>query len=470
VKSAAHKAADRLGHGRTNQADVIVIGAGVAGLAAARALIEHGLDVVVLEARERIGGRVLTVRDAGFPDPIELGAEFVHGSAPELVELAPTAGLRIMDISGHRRRSVGKQMRLADDAWDRINRVMKRLDPHRTPDRSFADFLADEPGGASLAQDRAFTRRYVEGFHAADPKRIGERALADGGSPGDDRAERRIGRIIEGYDRVVQWLAAPLGDRVRLSTVVSHVRWKKRAVEVSCHALSGSSRETLSARAAVVSVPAGVLAAQPIDVGAIEFEPGLESKREPLARTAMGDVARVTMLLTERFWADEAYVKRVVTGEPRDLYRMSFLETNDAAPFPTWWTHYPSTTPLLVGWQGGPAARELLVRGRSFVEAEALKALAKRFHLSRASVDRLVTGMWFHDWTHDPFARGAYSYQTVGGADAPAEMARPIAGTLFFAGEATDVDGRTGTVHGAIATGQRAASQVLRSLTAHRRS
>src|SRR5262245_43959789 len=282
--------------------DVIVIGAGVAGLAAARALVEHGLDVTVLEARERIGGRVLTVRDAGFPDPIELGAEFVHGSAPELVELAPKAGLRIMDISGHRRRSRGRQLRLADDSWDRINHVMKRLDPRRTPDRSFAEFLAGDPGGPSQAQDRAYSRRYVEGFHAADPARIGERALADGGSPGDDLAERRISRIIEGYDRVVHWLAAPLGDRVRLSTVVSHVRWKRHAADVSCHALGGASRESLSARAVIVAVPVGVLSAPPGDVSAIEFEPELAAKRELLAGIAMGDVARVTLLLTDRFW------------------------------------------------------------------------------------------------------------------------------------------------------------------------
>ena len=70
-----------------------------------------------------------------------------------------------------------------------------------------------------------------------------------------------------------------------------------------------------------------------------------------------------------------------------------------------------------------------------------------------------------HDWTHDPFARGAYSYQTVGGDQAPAALARPLRGTVFFAGEASDTDGRTGTVHGAIATGRRAAEEVTRSLT-----
>ena len=80
----------------------------------------------------------------------------------------------------------------------------------------------------------------------------------------------------------------------------------------------------------------------------------------------------------------------------------------------------------------------------------------------------MVQGSWTHDWEHDLFSRGAYSYQMVGGVDAPAELARPLRGTLFFAGEATDPEGRTGTMHGAIATGERAAAEVARSLSATR--
>jgi monoamine oxidase len=76
----------------------------------------------------------------------------------------------------------------------------------------------------------------------------------------------------------------------------------------------------------------------------------------------------------------------------------------------------------------------------------------------------MVENVWTHDWEHDPFARGAYSYQRVGGADAPAALARPLKRTLFFAGESTGTDGGTGTVDAAIVTGRRAAAQVLRAL------
>jgi monoamine oxidase len=108
----------------------------------------------------------------------------------------------------------------------------------------------------------------------------------------------------------------------------------------------------------------------------------------------------------------------------------------------------------------------MLARGRAHTEECALRAMREVFHLSRARVNGLVEEVLCHDWTHDPFARGAYSYQAVGGHAAPSSLARPVASTLFFAGEAIDVGGRTGTVHGAIATGRRAAAQVLAALDA----
>jgi len=132
--------------------DVVIIGAGAAGLAAARALNDLDIDVVVLEARERIGGRVFTHRDRATPIPIELGAEFVHGSAPEVDGILADASLASVDISGGRWQVNGEQFRRADNFWDRIDRVMARLQPQRSPDRSFDAFLRTKPGGRRLAQ------------------------------------------------------------------------------------------------------------------------------------------------------------------------------------------------------------------------------------------------------------------------------------------------------------------------------
>jgi len=441
--------------------DVVVIGAGAAGLSAARALRAEGVDVVVLEARERIGGRIFTHHDRATPVPIELGAEFIHGSAPELNDVLAEAKLASCDISGRRWQVIGESLRPADDFWERIDRVLRRLDPKRRPDRSFQEFLDRKPGGRRLGRARALALQFVQGFHAADPTRISERALAEGGSPRGDVRERRIGRVLDGYDRVVEWLAAPLGDRVRTSAIVTKVRWAPGNVAVEVRHADGRPRPAVGARAAIITVPAGVLQAPAGEAGAIEFEPDLRHKRDALSHVAMGSVVRIVLRLSERFWASESYAKRIGN---EGLDTLSFLHTGDEQ-FPVWWTAYPVRAPVLVGWHGGPGAVELSRLASEQIEDAAIASLARQFGLPQRRVRGMVEAAWMHDWTHDPFARGAYSYQTVGGEQAPAALARPLRGTLFFAGEAADPEGRTGTVHGAIATGRRAAEEVTRSLT-----
>ena len=445
----------------SGKADVVVIGAGAAGLAAARRLHDAGIDVVVLEARERVGGRVFTHHDAGTPVPIELGAEFVHGSASPLDEILRDAGLAAVDISGRRWQVAGTQLRPLDDFWERLDKVMRRLDERRSPDRSFADFLATRPGGRRLAHDRRIAQQFVEGFHAADPARISERALASGGSPEGEVSERRLGRVLAGYDRVIEWLAAPLGNRIRRSAIVTRVRWAPGNVSVEARHPDGRARPSITARAAIVAVPAGVLKAPAGDVGAIEFDPELRTKREPLEQIAMGSVVRVVLRLSERFWATDWFAKQ--TGR-RDLDTLAFLHTGDEE-FPIWWTSYPVSAPVIVGWHGGPGASLLSQKASEEIEECAIQSLARQLSIGPRRMRSLVEGAWTHDWEHDPFSRGVYSYQTVGGADAPGVLARPLRGTLFFAGEATGSDDGTGTVHGAIATGHRAADEVRRSLT-----
>src|SRR5439155_13862958 len=136
--------------------------------------------------------------------PIELGAEFLHGDTPELDEAAREAKARRVDIAGRRWMGMHGDLRLMDDFWERLDRVMRRLDEEREPDRSFADALRGMKSASPT--DRQLAVQYVEGFHAADATLISEQSLADGGSPRDDVRERRIGRILDGYDSVVNWL------------------------------------------------------------------------------------------------------------------------------------------------------------------------------------------------------------------------------------------------------------------------
>jgi len=455
-----HTPPNHRSHKLMRRTDVVIIGAGAAGLAAARQLDEHDVDFVVVEARERLGGRVFTHRDGATPIPIELGAEFIHGSATDVDQILTHASIASVDISGRRWQAVGEQFRPLDDFWERLERVMSRLRKLRGPDRSFESFLEQKPGGRRLAQERRLTQQFVEGFHAAEPSKISARALAEGGSPEGEIRERRIGRVIDGYDRVIDWLAAPLGDRIRLSAIASRVRWAPGNVSVETMHPDGRTRPTVDGRAAIITVPLGVLKAPPGETGAIEFDPDLRAKLPALAQLEMGTVVRITLRLTERFWASEWYAK-VAKNEGLDT--MSFLHTHDEN-FPIWWTAYPVRAPIMVGWHGGPSARPLAQRAPEELEALAISALARQFGLGPRRMRDMVDAAWTHDWQHDPFSRGAYSYQAVGGVEAPAALARPLRGTLFFAGEAADAEGRTGTVHGAIASGRRAAAEVERSL------
>jgi monoamine oxidase len=166
----------------------------------------------------------------------------------------------------------------------------------------------------------------------------------------------------------------------------------------------------------------------------------------------MGHVQRIAVAL------DRPIVELLEEAQRERLYDVAFVHAR-GAPVPVWWTSYPLQTGLLIGWAGGPAASELGRRPDRLCEV-AVSALARSFGIDRRRIARHLIGTFSHDWARDPFARGAYSYPAVGGSDAARRLARPAGGTLFFAGEATDVEGRNATVHGAIASGERAAAQV----------
>jgi monoamine oxidase len=429
----------------------------VAGLAAAQRLHEHDIDVTVVEARDRIGGRIHTIRSSGLAVPIELGAEFIHGETPELNELARSAGLRSMDIAGRRWTSRNGRLRLMDNFWERLDRVMRRLRADRKPDRSFADALRSPTMRHVSGSDRKLATQYVEGFHAAYPSAISEVSLAEGGSPRGDVRERRIGRMIEGYDAIVNALAASARDRIQLGVVARTIRWKRGSVTIETRNAAGEPLPDVTADAAIVAVPLGVLQTAIRSPGAIEFDPPLFDLEKSIALLEMGHVRRVVLQLDEPFWMEERFAKRV--GDER-LDTLAFLHAMDDVDFPVWWTTYPVRAPLLVGWRGGPHALALAALGRDEIIDRAIASLATVLGMTRRTIASHVVSGFTHDWSNDPFARGAYSYTRVGGTKASSRLAQGVEKTILFAGEHADTEGRNGTVHGAIASGRAAADLI----------
>ena len=422
--------------GCDSEYDCAVLGAGIAGLAAARRLAEAGKRVLVLEARERVGGRLMTLYPDGEETPVELGAEFVHGRPPELLALLAEAGLEYYETSGEQMRYEDGVLRAAGEQDSGFFSLLGELRESQE-DQSFDAFLAARQAPAREAR-RA--RQYVEGFNAADAARIGTRGLARQQAAEDAIEGDRSARLRGGYTRLAEYLhdrVRAAGATVMLGAPVAALTWERGHVSVAT--VDGRVCE---ARAAVVALPLGVLQA-----GAVRFTPEPDAALDAARALASGPVQRLVLRFRHRFWAERA------PG-------MRFLFTSDQMPT-TWWTTEPHPSHLLTGWLGGPGA--LAVEPQALLDA-GLRSLEQIFSLLQGSLDAELLGWHSHDWQRDPFSMGAYSYVPVGAADAAQRLANGVESTLFFAGEHTDITGHPGTVHGALRSGLRAAEQVLAAL------
>lgn len=303
------------------------------------------------------------------------------------------------------------RIKLSVSSWERIDRVLGRAQRDSKSDRSFLEFLEDRPGGRRLARERTLAREFVQGFHTADPSRVSERAIADGGTI--SQMMRQTARVTGGYDRVTEPLAAPIRAAIRLSTVVKRMEWSRGNVL----AVASRNRAELAveAAAAIITVPLGVLRAPPDAEGAIAFEPSLpERTRSAIARLEMGSVVRVTLVLRERIWERDD-IGTLPDGKQLD--RLGYLHSPHGE-FNVWWTLFPMLEPVIVGWSGGPPANLLAAKGRDGVRDVALRELSSHLGWSRRRLAGVVLEVLLHDWEADPFSRGAYSHALVGCADA----------------------------------------------------
>ncbi len=428
---------------RTDTFDALVIGAGVAGLAAARTLADAGRRVALLEARNRVGGRIHTVHASQGGLPVELGAEFVHGLPQDLLDLIDEAGLTRFELDGDSRcvdpaRGVGPLGPCGDQhevhqLFDELGHAELAPD---APDLSFSEFVSQRK-----LSPEAVTRatNYVEGFNAADAQRISIRALEKQQAAEDAISADRLFRIVEGYARVPEYLLRRFreaGGELFRSMAVRSVAWEPGKVEVATE-----TGRVLRAKSAIVTLPLGVLQARQV---AFSPEPA-----EILALAdclVMGPAARVVYEFDSAFWKQFVVLKDV-----------SFVFAPEAIP-PTWWTTNPKPGSTLTGWIGGRKTERLDMHQLPELGLETLALLLG------STLDDLkshLLGRHIHDWLTDPHSLGAYTYVPKGAIDASGQLSLPVAQTLYFAGEHTDTTGHWGTVHGALRSGYRAARQLL---------
>jgi monoamine oxidase len=422
--------------------EVVIVGAGMAGLTAARALAETGVRVLVLEAQERIGGRILTQHVGG--EAIELGAEFIHGRPLELWALIDEAGLETYERGGSQICFKDGALASCGSEMAEVFEPLEKLEHFEGPDITFAEYLDREN---IPEEERGRLIGYVEGFNAADHRvvsaaSLGAQQKAEDASDGD-----RIYRLRGGSDQLPAYLGRRIveyGGTVKTGTPVKTIRWKPGHVEV---VTDGGS---FDAKKAVVTLPVGVLQSRSV---LISPEPQLVLTAAN--RLRMGQVCRFTLLFREQFW-------KALSPQP-EMSEASFLYSFSETP-PVWWTPHPEASNSITGWVGGPRSQALAGMSADELGHHACATLARIFGLEQDHVRGLLLGCYTHDWQHDVFSGGAYSYVAAGGLDASRQMTEPVAETLYFAGEHTDTTGHWGTVHAAMRSGLRAAAQILENL------
>jgi monoamine oxidase len=434
--------------------EVVVIGAGVAGLACTQALCEAGLRVTILEARSRVGGRIWTVHPSLTNAPVELGAEFIHGLPREVWQIVERADLQTHELTPNRWRLEQARLAPVSGSWDLIDSIFRRID-ESAPDQSFQEFL--EHACSDLPRHtRIEAAVYVESFHACNASRISAHALARWHRSDGEIQGHRGFRFPNGYEGLVGALMGACKPdllTVRLNTVVTEIAWNASTVEVTAQSPDQQQHASIRAEAAVITLPLGVLQAPLGTDGAVCFRPELTEKADALKQLEMGTAIRLVLCFSHCFWKDPKLVRSPMPD-------MSFLSCPEEL-FSTWWLSVSVGTAMLTGWSGGVRSEQLSGRGDAAIMECGLEVLHHVFGVPLETLRDLVQGSFVQDWQSDPYCRGAYSYALADSKEAARRIAAPVRNTLFFAGEATDFSGQNGTVHGAIASGQRAATELL---------
>jgi monoamine oxidase len=412
--------------------DVIIVGAGAAGLMAARELTLAGKTVLILEARKRCGGRILTINDDNFPIPIELGAEFVHGRLPITESLIKQAGTKWHKVEGsfwqHRHGKLfqsEEQIFSSDKVMDALEEVKEDIPISQFLETFFSD---DE-------EIREGLKSYVEGYYAGDINRVSTLALKEELEEGDDDY-----RIEGGYKTIIDSLVKEVqtqGCIIALDSRVLAIEWKANEVVVA------TTNQTFRSEKVIITAPLEVL-----KKNAIAFYPVLPQLQEALDSLDLGPAIKILLSFKTAFWEERS-----------ELKDLSMLFSDEVIP--TWWTQFPKQVPVLVGWAAGGQAKDLAPLENKDLFEKALQSLANIFSVSIEFLKQHLKGWSLHNWNQSPYTSGGYSYDTINGDQVKNTIKPGIDNTLFFAGEGWFHGLELGTVEAALSSGKETAQHII---------
>jgi len=410
------------------QTSIIIIGGGAAGLMAARKLSAAGHAVTVLEANDRIGGRIHTIQPPGFKKPIEEGAEFMHGKLPLTMELLKEAGIQYQPVEGSMIRVTNGEWITQEEFIEGWDELIDRMANLKT-DLTLTEFLQQYFPEEKYAALRKRTKGFAEGFDVAEPSDVSVLGLREEWSHEQDEQYR----ITGGYSPLMEYLQkASIADgcSMHTSSTVKTIRWQPNQVE----AITADGR-IFTAQKAIITLPLGVWQAVPQHATAVSFEPALPTQQQAVQQIGFGSVVKVIIQFSEPFWL-------------RYNQDTGFLLSEEIIP--TWWTHLPDGDAILTGWLGGPKSARYTNTDNNIVLQDALQSLANIFRMTVDEIQSLVTASHIAKWQNNPASLGAYSYNKLFTTDARALINKPVQDTLYFAGEGLYEGINGGTVEAAL--------------------
>lgn len=426
------------------QADVIIIGAGAAGLLAARELTASRKKVIVLEARNRVGGRACTIMDQAFSQPVETGAEFVHGNLELTLALLKEAGLQTLPAEGAVWQSKDGRLFQQDDFIENAGELMKALAMQKE-ECSVNDFLDANFSSSRYGELKKSVQGYVEGYYAGDLKKASVLALKEEWLQEDEPQYR----IEGGYTKLMEFLygqCVAQGSSFHFSSPVKTITWAFEKVEVTTN-----NGALFSARKIISTIPVSVLQ-KTSGESSVQFQPQLTEQLSALQDLGSGAVIKILIAFKSPFWK-----------ETFNLKNMAFLFSDETVP--TWWTQHPQQSALLVGWCAGPNAAALRTETDLQLFQKSMQSIAHIFNLPLAEVEPNIVAWKVCNWAADPFTLGGYSYVATTTAEALRVLSKPVADTIYFAGEGFYDGINTGTVEAALQSGRDVARAVNASFT-----
>ena len=406
---------------------IIIIGGGIAGLYAAKKLSAEKKHVILLEARDRLGGRIHTIiSNNGASIEMEYGAEFVHGELPITLGLLKEYGISYYKTTGEMYDLTKTKSSEHDDAkWNSLLQAMVEL----KSDIALSDFLNKFFSGKKNNSLRNAAEKYASGFDLADPEIASSMALYREWS-----AESELQfRIEGGYKKLIDALhndCLKMGCNIYTSSIVKEIEWSKNDVKIIL-----SSGKSFTGNKALITIPAGVWQDGVANKGFIHFKPAITQKIDLFRHIGFGSVIKLFLVFKFPFWISQ-YENAAFFFTPNSI--------------PTWWTQEPKKNNLLTGWLGGIEAKKWNKKSDDEILHAAIDSLASSFNQGITNLKEILISSKIINWENEIFTKGGYSFSALDTSNARMQLCDPIENTLFFAGEALHNGIMQGTVEAAL--------------------